>query len=229
MNGGFLARNKFGQRLVKDRAVFRIEDSPVFDQSHHFLKPRIGILDQRRGASEVCRERTGQRAMLFKPAAKFLIRRNVRAAETVDGLFGVADDGDGAVARLAAGFFADQEPDDIGLNRIRVLELIDKDVAEQSGVERPMRLLTQNISKFEKQIQLVNDFMLAFDLLVNAAYRRNQPDESAAHPPRYGIGNRGGGGIAQTLRQLPAFLFIRKIPFLLQVGEIESLQLSDSF
>ena len=90
---------------------------------------------------------------------------HVGPAEAVDRLFGVAYDHQGA-RRLAG-----QEPRDLHLERVRVLELVDDQEAEaRAEVAADPLAVAQRVARLEEEVEVVEDAALGLQALVPLAH-----------------------------------------------------------
>ena len=117
--------------------------------------------DRRRGAEVLADdlEGAGPAGLAGDLALDLVVHADVRAAEAVDGLFGVADDEElaGLEDRRAPvggrGFPFAEEEDDLGLQGVGVLELVDEQVAEARLQRRPrVEVAHQQVAQAPQQV-----------------------------------------------------------------------------
>ncbi len=110
---------------------------------------------------------------LLDPAAHLAIDRDVGAAEPVDRLLGIADDEEAAGQRLRlapvglARIVGGEEQEDLGLQRIGVLELVDEDALEAAleALAHPP-VVAHQVARDEQQIEKVERAVLRLHLAI---------------------------------------------------------------
>src|SRR5262249_3323759 len=115
--------------------VERLAVSRLAQQPRHLA---VGELDERRTAPHVGREPDDERVLLAEDPVRLRVHRDVGPPEAVDRLLRIADDRDTSrpdpalppVVRIRA--VLRQEEDDLALEGVRVLELVDEDVIEET-------------------------------------------------------------------------------------------------
>ena len=132
----------------------------VFRRLHDLLERRVyDTLDVGAGA-ETRLQRDLNSAGFFQQLVHISIHRHVGAAESVDRLFRIADDEELAANRLRVLPFGNrwiggrQQHEDLGLQRIGVLKLVDKDALEALLKARSHdRVVSDQISRLHEQIE----------------------------------------------------------------------------
>ena len=126
--------------LVRHRAGFQVEVGlSRRGWAEDLVEALVEVVDERRLAAEVGRERHEQVRPRRDDRADRLVDGDVGAAETVDRLLGVADQRElprrehDVLPAARRGLALAQVEDDLRLERVGVLELVDEDVVEESS------------------------------------------------------------------------------------------------
>ena len=172
------------------------------------LEARVHVTHDRRAGAEVGGD--GQHGVRVPGAKRFArpdISRDVRPAEPVDCLFGIADQEQrarpGRKFRPFAGIavsrrLAAEAPEYLRLKRVGVLELVDEDMPEARGQSTPhLVVVAQEIARREYQIVEVQQRGGALVLAEQLHDGPDQRHETGEHTSRYGLVKRRPGRAAK--------------------------------
>ena len=155
-------------------------------------------MEDRRTGPEVGRDfEDAFRTLLPERLSRPDVGGNVGATEPIDRLLGIADQKQRAGAnakRPPAGIgggalrLAAEPPEDLGLNRIGVLELVDEDVGEAFG-ECPAHVLVvaQQVARGEDQVVEIEQRRGTLVAAKSFHHRHEEPDEIVQHPSGDGL------------------------------------------
>jgi hypothetical protein len=178
------------QRLVEDPSGREIERAPARVALEDALEAVVEPGDERGPAAEARGEAHGQVRLAGDDLAHAVVGGDVRPAEPVDGLLGIAHQGEAAGAERhlvpapGAGLGLAQEQDDLGLERIRVLELVDEDVIEEAlevGAHRPV--VPQEVAELHQEVELVEHLLPRLDALVEGGDDGEQARQARGEAP----------------------------------------------
>ena len=196
------------------------------------------VQDAARTAEVDAQLRLANRA-LAQPLTDLVVHGDVGAAEAVDALLGIADDGE-----LAGGQGQLVEPartravlaqveHDLRLQGVGVLELVDQQVIEARLIERAsVEVALEQLAQGEQEVDLVEHGVRPLDLLVAAEDQRAhayQPLRQPAHQRSHDVGGERPVGALLPTRAATARAISQPAkggPALAVVGEVALLELA---
>ncbi len=139
-----------------------------------------------------------------------VVHGDVGAAEAIDGLLGIADQGEGALAQGdlvpagGGGVALAEEEDDLGLQRVGVLELVDEDMVEEAlELAADAAVPGQEVAEPDQQIELVQHLAPGLDLLVERDDDGEEAGQARGHPAVQRGAQGGEDGVVYQLPGLP--------------------------
>ena len=157
--------------VTGERDVARLQRQVV--AGHHGRERGVHERLDLRHAAKARRQVHKRGAPLLDPAADLAIDGDVGAAEAVDRLLGIADDEEAAGLRLRlapvglARIVGGEEQEDLGLQRIGVLELVDEDALEaalEALAHAPV--VAHQVARDEQQIEKIERAVLRLHLAI---------------------------------------------------------------